>query len=995
MRLLYAIFLSMFICTVLFAQSVEIKNASFESGLENWGARYPERTYTKSPISVKGRKGRKAACVNATNPRATVILFQTVKLEKGRYEFTGSYKVDKKVRRDRSSAPECVRVFAARARPLLGNDITYNYTIVGGKDLPNGWVSRTVRFTLNKPHKRFRVGLQVAGVRGKVWFDDASLERIPPKPLPNDGLWFEDATWLDDGLVTRQRLFDMQANKSPFIDRAKKYNDALVDAALLEDELYRLDTAAGYLGEKPDAELHVDMKEILSDMDKANRTFTRLYIDKKPESLVSDVDPLLAKIESAIISLKGRVETALEKRMARVNLKKVKPAPEGPYRISPDGTPNQIMFGNWGKFQWMSLSRKLGVWRFGSHCAKTKETRSDGTLDWSVALRSYDGLKKLGVDYYGLSTWIFSHENTVVPPAFMKKHRSDPDVWNPKRLKKPSQPTRPLNQWNPKVREMQRDMVRDMARTVKGKGIMFYHYAWENRGPHYMPYNPKTPPAKASGLKLFRAFLKKRHSTIAALNRAWKTNYTSFEKIVPPAKRAKRPNADPLGYEYHLWRHETHMDNMRSIYKAWKSEDPDTPVMVAHSQFFSQVDPTRVFETADVLENHNRWANCIVSSLYLADNAPLHNKKLWMFENWNPLQDDTGLFGDERAMFAQNAKCAYRYGFWGMHLSFWAFPYTSQSSWMWRQGQWAKLNSDYCLMRWSAAGMPVAKRRVKRMEKVLMSLTKAPSKVLLVYPRTSWLHAPSGRSVRHQTEPMVRLMHASGRPFDFRNENRINSGLDKLSDYKAIILPWAPYLPDGLGEKLLAWTREGGLLICFGPAGVYDKYGFPDGRLMKNTLGLVPRATGDLSKDYMGWDFGSQKPNKGVIDKRCGKGRLLLTTETLRRLLEISGTAKKLLGVLNEAAPPPVGVKGGQLEVYPLRDKKGRSFIGLVNAEVAAVAHSTLTIPGDYTKVFDLDYPDGFPVPAKRIGNALQFNVKLGPGQMMLLKLASARRLTR
>jgi len=989
MRFSFAAIFLLSSALALGAQEVPLKNPSFEKGLAGWDIRFSEKTYKKSPVSAEapGSRGRRAACVNAVHSSSQFVFFQTVALEPGRYEFSGSIKIDASARWDPSSAPECTRLFAAKTRPGIASDVKYNYTVAAGKKLPGGWRRSTVRFSVWKREKRFRVGLQVAGIAGKVRFDDAALRRIPAKPLPNDGLWFDDATWLDDGLTTRQRLFDMLEAKSPFIERAQNYNDHLVDAARLCDEIDRLAVADRYLGRKSDPAVRKRMDRIMETFDRANRTFTEIYIRRSAGDLPAKVDPLLAEIERELGSLTRDVRARLAARLAEVGLKPYVAPPPVPYRLSPEGKANQIMFGNWGKFEWKPLGRKLGVWRLASHCGANCEPRADGTLDWSAALRNYDRLKEIGVDFYGVRTWIFSHMNTIFPPAFLAKNKTDPDVFNPKRVRKPDKPYLPLNQWNPKVRKMQIELVRDMARTLKGHGILFYHYAWENRGPMDIPYNPKTPPEKASGLASFRAFLQKRHGTIDALNKAWRTGYGSFEEIVPPAKKAPWPNANPLGFEYQLWRHDTHIENMRALYRAWKSEDPATPVLAAHSKLFHSVDPTRIFETADIMEFHSRWDKLLAAQEYLADNAPLVGKQICSFENWSALQEETGRFGDERAMFAQNAKCAYRYGLWGIHMSFWTFPYTSQPSWMWRQGQWAKLNSDYCLMRYSATAIPVAKARLKRMEKTLLGLRQAPSKVLLVYPRTSWLHQPTGRAVRHQIEPMVKLLHARGRPFDFRPETRLVSGQDKLADYKVIILPWAPFLPDGLGRMLLSWTRAGGLLVCLGPAGVFDKYGFGDGTLMKNTLGFVPKATGSLREKYMSWNFGDLKAEGGVVKKRAGKGMILLTTETLWELLERPEAGGKLLAEINAAAPPPVVVTGSPLEVWCLRDKKGARLLGFVNADVDRPARSNVTVRGGWEKVFDLDFPGGFPVPARRTQDGLRFDLELPPAGMTLLRL--------
>ena len=72
------------------------------------------------------------------------------------------------------------------------------------------------------------------------------------------------------------------------------------------------------------------------------------------------------------------------------------------------------------------------------------------------------------------------------------------------------------------------------------------------------------------------------------------------------------------------------------------------------------------------------------------------------------------------------------------------------------------------------------------------------------------------------------------------------SGAEDLSGFSVIVLPYATCFPQGLASRLLSWVRRGGLLVCAGAPGMFDKYGFADGSLTRSLFGETFRA------DYTG-----------------------------------------------------------------------------------------------------------------------------------------------
>ncbi len=129
------------------------------------------------------------------------------------------------------------------------------------------------------------------------------------------------------------------------------------------------------------------------------------------------------------------------------------------------------------------------------------------------------------------------------------------------------------------------------------------------------------------------------------------------------------------------------------------------------------------------------------------------------------------------------------------------------------------------------------------------------------------------------------------RDYDFRfvPEAVIVSGKEGLSGFDVIIVPHAPYFADGLAEKLLAWTRAGGTLICSGAAGIYDKYGFDAPQLFDTAFGSSLKY--EYAGDDRNWNWKlttSEGPAQVVIANgdrvvlakaSCGEGQVLVSAE--------------------------------------------------------------------------------------------------------------------
>lgn len=331
------------------------------------------------------------------------------------------------------------------------------------------------------------------------------------------------------------------------------------------------------------------------------------------------------------------------------------------------------------------------------------------------------------------------------------------------------------------------------------------------------------------------------------------------------------------------------------------------------------------------------------------------------------------------------AKYVYRNTLMGMKLQFYCFPYTSQKGWNWRQAQWTQVATDYATLRHAACALPVAVRRVKELEGIFLKARLAPSKILVVFPRTSFLHL--NETPYDEMRAIVKALHGRGRSFAFRSEARIASGREKLEDYRVIVLLRSPFLDDGVGEKLLGWVKGGGTLVTVGPAGVYDKYGFDDGRLMRGTVGVVPVGPEGNWRAFDPWNFGAPVGSPVYLDRKAGEGRVFVVNMPFEEFLLSESDAKRLFDVIEEGAPRPFRCEDDAVELWPLVAEEGKGFLGVLNNNSYQDVVAEIFFRDTVNKVTDLSLPGGFPAPLMKTDAGVGISLKLGPGNFALLQI--------
>jgi len=960
--------------------NLPVTNASFEQGLMGWRVRSPLRTTTKSPARVTGAhrwSGKRAVCIRAPGRWRRVALEQQItRPPPGRFEATVMYHPESEADRGRIH----LTVRGSGAMKEMTTRIHFEICIARDKKRRDGWYERTLRFTVPPQTPLFWIGLGASDGAGPCCFDDVSIRRVKSAPLPNDGMWYWDASWKVDGNLPRKRFRKMLAGGSPFVKRARRFNELLIRGAITRDDVYRLHRAALYAGRSRARDLDRRCDGLYERFDRSFRLIADIYAARMPERLAKEVDPLLTALADGLDRLKADVRKGLGPSLADA-LRVGEPASEEtgtPYRIAADGTPNQLLFGSWGKVEFREMAPSLGIWNFqGTGGPAMAKQRPDGSYDWSGVTAFQKQLVEKGSPYFGVRTRILTGNLPMAIPKSFRQYEKlakDPDAYFADRGY--------FNYWNPEVQRIHIDLAAALAREVRdAPDLLFTVFAWEPGGLRHITVMGDHP-KKRSETAAFRAFLRETYGSVKALNSAWRTSFGKFGEIQVPKWNKKRIAA-PAFYEFRRCRQVNFTRLCKRAYEASKKNAPGKPVLAGLGGVsgLQSVDAASLFEFCDILDTHGARA----ASVYACSEGKAWNKNVAIFEN-NWQMSEVDRWGDERAHFGGTAKYLYRLLLLDHDLQFWCFPYTSQVAWIWRQAQWSSLSTDYLLLRYAASALPMAIRRARILERVLRNTRRADAEILLMAPRTALRH--NVKAIPAEVDAIIRVLRASGLNFEYRNERRVETNKEKLSRYKVIILPHAYYLADGVARKLLAWTQSGGLLVCIGPAGVYDKFGFDDGALMRETIGTIPRLISEEKyiKDYE-WDFGGPKDGPLLVVKSAGRGKAVVTRCPFGEFLENGDEIEGLLAMIRAAAPPWAVVDSRDVELWPLADAKQNRYLGVLNDNCNVEVTATITLRGAYKGVVDFDLPGGVAVPVKAANGLTRFQVLLAPASLVVFAL--------
>ncbi|MCD6361258.1 MAG: beta-galactosidase, partial [Armatimonadetes bacterium] len=150
---------------------------------------------------------------------------------------------------------------------------------------------------------------------------------------------------------------------------------------------------------------------------------------------------------------------------------------------------------------------------------------------------------------------------------------------------------------NPGYREALGQRLAEVAQSLAGRPFQLGYYPQDEFA--YRRWGCHCPVCKAR----FREMMRDKYETIAALNRAWGTELTSFDDIEPPAKR----EASPRFCDWQEFRRWSQLDFAKFVYDTLKENDPNH-LVIWSLPFWGAVNTTAAWwdfpQVSDILMRH-------------------------------------------------------------------------------------------------------------------------------------------------------------------------------------------------------------------------------------------------------------------------------------------------------------------------------------------------------------------------------------------------------
>ena len=450
-------------------------NMDFERGTEPWAIYYgedpeaPRFPWGLDADVVKSGKASLRIVACDYQGRATVHQSTTTLVPGRRYRVEYWIKVS-----DPEMAVHCDLKLNFR-KPKAdgqGEDLVSVVPAMLSEAGENGWSVRRGAFTVDKEAVSAQIALCVRDAVGTVWFDDVRLQDASQAEVRVESIYHYAPEQVQIGPAMVDRFSKVFQSRPDLIERAKVYNQRLVDVAQLTEQSRRLRRASGYLeegGQTADisAELSASA-QIEAKLNQLHQTYSRLLLSKTPpqpgefdrsaEALAQAVQAAADQIASKLRALQ---ETA---RRAGADWTAPEETPARPVVVAADGTPNQLVFGKVSLQSHYALEEPLAVNRLAHMPLMEIKGEGLGKYDFGSLLVSWSYLQKLGARQSALGTPFAVHSNQVAPEWFLDKYGDDPDIFmrgaDGTRALRPSWSFgAPLNTWRPEVREMTTDQT--------------------------------------------------------------------------------------------------------------------------------------------------------------------------------------------------------------------------------------------------------------------------------------------------------------------------------------------------------------------------------------------------------------------------------------------------------------------------------------------------------------------------------------------------------
>jgi hypothetical protein len=322
-------------------------------------------------------------------------------------------------------------------------------------------------------------------------------------------------------------------------------------------------------------------------------------------------------------------------------------------------------------------------------------------------------------------------------------------------------------------------------------------------------------------------------------------------------------------------------------------------------------------------------------------------------------------------------------------------------------------NLGFTIIRPAIGALPMVKDKLNNYIS-LFNETKILADIAILMPETSnLLGYPEGRAEK-ELASLHNFLFRKHYTCLFVPEDGLITGEISLNDFKVIILPYSVYLNKDAGRKILDWTKNGGLLILSGPAGVYDESGKRNNNFLGELFDLPLFYGKDKIKSFSPVKFNEDKidiapdgnsfwyvkdwekykglvsgyysdKSPAILEREYEKGKVIFTLLPASNYLPLK--TYLLDAILKRIGPPDVASNEETTQLMVREDKNKNRYLIAVNLDPLRPAYLEPILRGDYRHLIDLTIYKGIPVASSQEKGFTVFPLSLGPGEGRVIQL--------
>ncbi len=963
-----------------------IDNLDLSQGQKGWNAIGGGGRHAWRLEASGGREGRPAFRVDAEMPQRRLILVTTTDRLKpdGRYLFEIWW-------RTKGVAPDSwldayINCEDAKGNGLMAQGLPRKPDRVVGE-----WTCCQYPIDIPANTAKVTLGVIINGTVGTIWFGDMSLKPYAPQRTFDSMYDFDPFQVLANGraAVPLTNFNRLLAGKSPFLVRAKRWNELLVATAYWQEDFARARRAIYYRqgGDQMLQEHSEKLTNSLKALDQLQKTYGRLYVEHREADLPKLFDVEAEKLGRQIHDGSADLQKFVTDKItpAAGSWFEVPKAPlDQPWWDAAKHCPRYILWNRWSEIGFHDMETPLNLGNCQTLYQGAPAKVVDGKADWSNYDAERSALQKVGMQRFSLITHYSMAAFGYLAPEFASRHANDKDLrmWNAEGKPAGNESGLTCLNWlNPAAKAHMVDILTQMATHFKDKPEhQFYVSSWECSGPYAAGVRIGLNPSHKTA---FREYLKDRYRTIEALNAAWGAKYANFDAI-EPAPKQDVPVGDggsPLILESERWAQEAYVDYLSTITKTIRSVDPSKPVLGQHSGLLDCVINPRVVDSVDIIGYHFFARTTTAVQVWLSSLQRYTGRPTGLFENFWGAQEDHAhpeRMAEESVMRAQLRRYLFRHAAWGRCIQTWWAAYAGVPYVLCYNGYWFNVAYDLTTLRYCAAGLPVEKAKAERFGPLLLGSEIVPSRILIVQPYSTMLAQGPSSAAWQEWQDWHRLLFSRNLLYEVLPDTWLAEGRGRLSDFDVVILPVATHLDQRFSKQLTEYLRQGGMAIASGPAGLYDELGRADGSLF---AAATPKpVVKRLNKPDESWnyDYGIPSTAKGGCETAVGQGKLILLPKCLAKSTD---RKNDLIDLIRQRTVPNVEAPNTTLELLLRRVDGNRHLLCVINRDPDRAAKGDVFVRGDYSQVVDVDQTVPCAVPVHRDQQRTRFSTRLGPGE--------------